>query len=68
MDSAAFPVEAGDRLLLATDGLTNMVSDEMLTELLGGGFAGVAERMVAHARAAGGRDNITAIVVAYEPS
>ena len=68
VDSAAFPVEAGDRLLLATDGLTNMVSDEMLTELLGGGFAGVAERMVAHARAAGGRDNITAIAVAYEPS
>lgn len=68
VDGGAFPVEPGDRFLLATDGLTNMVPDDELRELLGGPIADAARRMTARALAAGGRDNITAIAVAYEPS
>ena len=66
VDGDSFPLEAGDRLLLATDGLTNMVDDAVLAALLGGDFANVAERMVEQALAGGGSDNITAIALAYE--
>lgn len=68
VDGDSFPLAAGDRFLLATDGLTNMVVDEELREILGGDIADAAERMVRRAVAAGGRDNITAIALSYEPS
>ena len=69
VDGDSFSLENGDRLLLATDGLTNMVSDEDLSVLLGDNrFAGVADRMVEQALAEGGKDNITAIALAYEAS
>ena len=68
VDGDTFPLAAGDRLLLATDGLTNMVNDDELAALLGGSFADVAERMVERALAEGGKDNITAIALAYDPS
>ena len=69
VDGDSFTLENGDRLLLATDGLTNMVSDEDLSVLLGDNrFAGVADRMVEQALAEGGKDNITAIALAYEAS
>ena len=66
VDGDSFPLESGDRLLLATDGLTNMVDDRELAALLGGDFTGVAERMVECALVGGGSDNITAIALAYE--
>ena len=68
VDSDLFPLEDGDRFLLATDGLTNMVPDEDLCRLLGGSVEEAAVSMVERALEAGGRDNITAIAVAYEPS
>ena len=69
VDGDSFSLENGDRLLLATDGLTNMVSDEDLSVLLGDNrFAGIADRMVERALAEGGKDNITAIALAYEAS
>jgi len=68
VDGDSFPLESGDRLLLATDGLTNMVDDDELAALLGSNFAGVADRMVERALAGGGSDNITAIAIAYEMS
>lgn len=68
VDGDAFPLAAGDRFLLATDGLTNMVVDEELQAILTGDIADAAERMVQRAVAAGGRDNITAIALSYEPS
>lgn len=68
VDGDTFPLAAGDRLLLATDGLTNMVNDDELAALLAGSFADVAERMVERALAGGGSDNITAIALAYDPS
>jgi len=66
VDGDSFPLETGDRLLLATDGLTNMVDDDALASLLGGEFSDVAKRMAERALAGGGSDNITAIAIAYE--
>ena len=68
VDGDSFPVEAGDRFLLATDGLTNMVEDAELCTLLGGVPADAAHQMVKRALDAGGTDNVTAIVVACDPS
>ncbi len=68
VDGDSFSIEDGDRLLLATDGLTNMVEDAALAALLGSRFEGVADRMVEQALAEGGRDNVTAIALAYQAS
>lgn len=55
----------GDRFLLATDGLTGMVSETALRELLAGDGAAetVVARLVDAANEAGGTDNITVVVV-----
>ena len=68
VDGDSFSIEDGDRLLLATDGLTNMVEDAALAAPLGSSFEGVADRMVEQALAEGGRDNVTAIALAYQAS
>lgn len=64
-DSWILPVEAGARLLICTDGLTTELSDdELCTALTTGGEPDVVtEHLVRHANAAGGRDNITLVVV-----
>jgi serine/threonine protein phosphatase PrpC len=54
----------GDRLLLCTDGLTNMVDDKGVAALLGKGDATEATgALVEAALANGGIDNVTVIVV-----
>ena len=56
----------GSRLLLCTDGLTNMVDDEDIASLLGGGAAADAcDALVEAALANGGIDNVTVIVVTF---
>jgi protein phosphatase len=58
------PVVPGDRLLLCTDGLTNMLDDNRIAEILRSGaveFATTA--LVDAANDAGGVDNISAVVV-----
>ena len=55
----------GDRFLLCTDGLTNMVEEERIPGLLQDA-ANPAETLVRAALEAGGRDNITAIVLVYD--
>jgi serine/threonine protein phosphatase PrpC len=60
-------LEHGDRLLLASDGLTDGVSDAEIEEMLGRDDADVAaDRLLDKALAAGGRDNITVIVADVE--
>jgi protein phosphatase len=59
------PVEAGDRILVCSDGLTEDVSDEdifgILTTL--GDPQDAADALIQAALRSGGRDNITAVIV-----
>ena len=58
-----------DRLLLCTDGLTNMVPVEEMEELLAQGtFYDLPDRLIEAASAHGGSDNITALLLAVEPT
>ena len=54
-----------ERLLLCSDGLSGMVPDQQIWEIVSrsSSFQGAVEALVAAARAAGGEDNITAILV-----
>ena len=56
-----------DIILLCSDGLTNMVEDQYLKEILGNysGAASQAEKAVSAANEAGGRDNITVAIAKY---
>jgi protein phosphatase len=58
-------LEKGDVLLLASDGLTGMLEDEHLLQILrlDGGPQAWVDRMVAEANRRGGLDNITAIII-----
>ena len=58
-----------DRLLLCTDGLTNMVPVEQMEQLLAQGpFYDLPDRLVDAANENGGSDNITALLLAVEPT
>lgn len=59
-------LRADDILLLCTDGLTGALSEEVIMSVLDEGFTDGAERLVAAANAAGGRDNVTVVMVAVE--
>lgn len=64
-DTWLLPVETGARILICSDGLTNELDDEQLraTLTMGGRPDAVAEELVWRANEAGGRDNITVVVV-----
>ncbi|WP_121057949.1 PP2C family protein-serine/threonine phosphatase [Microbacterium telephonicum] len=59
------PVITGERLLVCSDGLSSELGDEALRAglTLGGTAAQTARTLVEQAVAAGGRDNVTAVVV-----
>jgi len=61
-------LEPGDRLLLCTDGLSDMVAERELASILGSEASTQAacERLVVRANELGGKDNITAIVAAFD--
>ena len=56
---------AGDKFLLCTDGLTNMVEDEDILELVQKetSLEAAAHRLVAMANRNGGKDNISVVLV-----
>lgn len=61
------PAVAGDRYLLCTDGLVNELSEERISDLLAiADPQAAASALVAEADEAGGRDNITAVVIDVE--
>ena len=64
-DSWLIPVETGSRLLICSDGLTSEVGDEDLraTLTMGGDPEAVVQELVRRANDAGGRDNVTVVVV-----
>jgi serine/threonine protein phosphatase PrpC len=60
-------VRPGDRFLLCTDGLTNMVADDEIAAEIGSGTPQVAaERLLDLVLARGAIDNVTIVVVAVE--
>jgi PPM family protein phosphatase len=63
VDTMTFPAREGDVFLLCSDGLTTMVSDEEIREILvrSKTLRGAVNRLVDAANRGGGRDNITAV-------
>ncbi|MCU1544981.1 MAG: protein phosphatase [Homoserinimonas sp.] len=59
------PIRRGMRLLVCSDGLTKEVNNAGLAKLLGAGLSAreSANRLVHAALAAGGRDNVTVVIV-----
>ncbi len=64
VDVAEHGLEDGDVYLLASDGLTGMVRDEVIAEVLrmGAPLGEAAEMLIDLANASGGQDNITAVL------
>jgi protein phosphatase len=57
-------LQPGDRVLLCSDGLTDMVNEEIITSLLGATLpaAEIVQNLIDTANAHGGRDNVSVIV------
>jgi protein phosphatase len=66
-DVARYRLLDGDKLLLCTDGLTDMVDDAVIAQVLGGGMSSseMCGALVDLALGGGGRDNVTVIVASY---
>jgi serine/threonine protein phosphatase PrpC len=63
-DHWLLPARGGDRFLICSDGLSGELPDEVILPLLAvGDPRQAAEALVAAANDAGGRDNVTAVVV-----
>ncbi|MBE7021722.1 MAG: Stp1/IreP family PP2C-type Ser/Thr phosphatase [Ruminococcaceae bacterium] len=65
IDLYEFQVLPGDCILLCTDGLTNLVSEAEMTELLSGAddMNAISKQLIVSANQKGGYDNITAVVL-----
>ena len=66
VDNTTIPVEAGDRILLCSDGLTDMVSEDRISEVLSGPSQNPeapVRLLLSEALEAGGTDNITLVLV-----
>lgn len=66
---AAHDLQTGDMVLLCSDGLTNMLDDDAILEIVGrydGHLDKTCDQLVDGANARGGRDNISAILLRYE--
>ncbi len=68
VDTWTYPARAGDILLLCSDGLTTMISEDRVSEILGGSgsLQGTADALIDAANEAGGRDNITVVLFRLE--
>ncbi len=69
VDMQAREMEPGDILLLCSDGLTSMISDEEIERVVrgaGGDVKRAASELVEAANAHGGEDNITVLLIKFE--
>jgi protein phosphatase len=68
VDTRSFTARAGDVYLLCSDGLTTMLSEEQIAEVLRTHprLADAGEALIAAANDAGGRDNITVVLLRLE--
>jgi PPM family protein phosphatase len=68
VDTWTYPVRADDVVLLCSDGLTSMISEERIAEILGADdhLEQAAAQLIEEANAAGGRDNITVVLFRLE--
>ena len=68
IDSKRYDVLRGDTLLLCSDGLSGMVPDPKIEEILAGeaDLAKAAPKLIEAANAGGGKDNITCILARFE--
>ena len=68
VEARAFEVQAGDRLLLCSDGLTEMVPNDAIAAALDAELEpeAAAKVLLAQANDAGGRDNITVVIVRFD--
>ena len=66
LDVSEFSVEPGDMYLMCSDGLTDMVSDEVVARIVheGSGLNQIAGNLVTEANANGGKDNISVLMIA----
>jgi protein phosphatase len=69
-DVQKFALESGDRLLLCSDGLSEMVGNDAIAAALSdhADSSTKCDRLIDLALAAGGKDNVTAIVAQYDVS
>ena len=57
-------LERGDKILMCSDGLSNMVEDDVLYDILKNTYIGdVADELIEEAKNNGGQDNISVIVI-----
>lgn len=70
IDVKEYTLEVGDRVLICSDGLSTVTSDERIGELLGrpSPLADVCQSLVDAANEGGGPDNITALVLQLDDS
>ena len=68
VDTMTYRARPGDIYLLCSDGLTTMVKDDRIKAILADApdLQTAAERLIAEANAAGGRDNITVVAFRLE--
>jgi protein phosphatase len=68
VDTWTYPVRAGDVLLLCSDGLTSMISEERVAQILASSptIEQAAQTLIDEANEAGGRDNITVVLSRLE--
>jgi len=68
VEARAFEVQAGDRLLLCSDGLTEMVTNDAIVATLDAESEpeAAAKALLGMANDGGGRDNITVVIVRFD--
>ncbi len=68
VDTRSFRGKAGDVYLLCSDGLTTMLPEQQIAAVLneGGSLRDAGEALIAAANEAGGRDNITVVLLRVE--